>query len=447
MVVACALVPVLKLGLLDQLPWPSLADGSRSPVVAQYPLLTDVAGGVRLHGYEVSATTLPADGALDVAWYAGMRAPSLRRWWPGVALEDAAGLTWSLLNPLPPRWHREPRDTPEWGPDHYAQWARHVTPLPGTPPGEYGLYGWVFDRDNFEIASVLDGDGNAVAPRLRLETITVTRPRQPFALVPPKPAEHTFGPLTLLGYEMARTGAAAGESLTLALYWRSSQATSQDHMARVHLLDDHGDAVWIAEVEPANGYPTSRWQLGDQWLGQAMLRLPADLPAGNYLVAVSVPSASEGQQALGRLQVDAPQRSFEPLPFETASGAAFGGVAVLEGVTLLRDTQALTATLAWRATGSPLVSYSVFVHLADAAGRVWVQSDAMPAGWSRPTTGWVAGEYVRDEHTLPLPADLPASNYTLWVGLYDPLSGSRVPASGPGAAPDQRVRVGAVDLP
>jgi hypothetical protein len=445
--VACALVPVLKLGVLDRLPRPSLADGSRSPVAAQYPLLTDVAGGVRLYGYDVSATTLPADGTLDVAWYAAMRAPSLRRWWPGVAVEDAAGLTWSVLNPLPPRWHREPRDTPEWGPDHYAQWARHVTLLPGTPPGEYALYGWVFDRDNFEIASVLDGDGNAVAPRLRLATITVARPRRPFALVPPQPAKRTFGPLTLLGYELARTGAAAGENLPLTLYWASSQATPQDYLARVHLLDERGDAVWTAEVEPANGYPTSRWQPGDHWLGQALLRLPAALAGGDYQVAVSVPGAGEDRQPLGRLHIDAPQRSFAPLPFETASGAAFGEVAVLEGFTLAREVDTLTANLAWRATGSPLVSYAVFVHLADDAGHVWAQSDAVPAGWSRPTTGWVAGEYVRDEHRLPLPADLPAGSYTLWVGLYDPLSGSRVPASGPGAAPDQRVWVGEVALP
>ena len=42
---------------------------------------------------------------------------------------------------------------------------------------------------------------------------------------------------------------------------------------------------------------------------------------------------------------------------------------------------------------------------------------------------------------------LPAGDYTLWVGLYDPLTGSRLPASGPGAADDQRVALGVVSLP
>jgi hypothetical protein len=103
--------------------------------------------------------------------------------------------------------------------------------------------------------------------------------------------------------------------------------------------------------------------------------------------------------------------------------------------------------LAWRATQTPEVGYSVFVHVQGADGRVWAQSDAGPANWTRPTTGWLPGEYVLDVHTLTLPGDLPAGDYSLWTGLYDPASGERLPASGPGAAPDQRVALGTITLP
>ena len=95
-----------------------------------------------------------------------------------------------------------------------------------------------------------------------------------------------------------------------------------------------------------------------------------------------------------------------------------------------------------------MTRYNVFVHLqADDSGRVWSQSDAGPANWLRPTTGWLAGEYVTDIHRLALPADLPAGMYTLWAGLYEPRSGARVPVSGPGAAPDQRVALVQLQLP
>lgn len=439
----CAVVPLLKLGLLDRLR-PSPAE---NPVKAQYPLLTNVAGGVRLYGYDLSNTIIPGDGTLDVAWYAGQREPSLRRYWPAVALEDNTGLTWSVLNPLPPRWHREPKDTPEWGPGQYAQWARVVAPLPGTPPGQYALYGWIFDRDSLQIASVLDEAGNASGPRLLLETVTLTRPRRPYGLVPPRPAVRVFGPLRLLGYDLDRTTAAAGEALALSLYWRSQQATPQDWLARIELLDGTGNVVYAVEVEPANGYATRHWQVGDQWLGQTRLRLPASLPAGDYVLAVSVPGTDPGRQVLGSVRVEAPQRTFEALPFDTPSGAAFGEVAVLEGFTLQRADSALTVTLVWRATASPAESYAAFVHLADDTGRVWAQSDAVPAAWTRPTTGWVAGEYIGDVHTLAVPAGLPAGSYKLWVGLYDPLTGRRLTASGPGTASDQRVWIGDVNLP
>ena len=40
---------------------------------------------------------------------------------------------------------------------------------------------------------------------------------------------------------------------------------------------------------------------------------------------------------------------------------------------------------------------------------------------------WAPGEYVRDEHRLILPNDLPAGDYRLIVGMYLPDSGERLP--------------------
>ncbi|MBF8285548.1 MAG: rane protein of unknown function, partial [Anaerolineales bacterium] len=66
---------------------------------------------------------------------------------------------------------------------------------------------------------------------------------------------------------------------------------------------------------------------------------------------------------------------------------------------------------------------------------------------TRPTTGWLAGEYVVDAHTLTLPGDLPPGAYRLFVGLYDPQSATRVPASGVGVGADNRVEIGSISLP
>ncbi len=448
------LLPVLKFGLIDRVPNPlrrtAFDPVSLAPVagahLGQAALLADFAGGLRLLGYDLSRTQLPADGAFDAALYLARSAPNDRRYWPAFDIQDEAGLSWQDPNYLPPRWQREPPNTPLWPLDQYAQWARHISLLPGTPPGQYTLYGSVLDLDSQQIASVLDAAGNAVAPRFTLGSLSVDRPVRPFVLAPPRAAPHAFGPIALLGYDLDRDAANAGDSLRLSLFWRSQAATRQDQTAQISLAGANGLAVYQLSVPPVNGLPTSQWQAGDEWRGQARLRLPAALPAGDYTLSVALSSA-EGAAALGRVRVSAPARSFARPTVATLSGATFEGVGMLEGYQLTHTATALTVTLIWRATATPELGYSVFVHMQGADGRVWAQSDAAPADWTRPTTGWLPGEYVLDTHTLNLPPDLPAGSYTVWTGLYDPAGSGRVAASGPGAAADQRVALGAVILP
>jgi hypothetical protein len=71
-------------------------------------------------------------------------------------------------------------------------------------------------------------------------------------------------------------------------------------------------------------------------------------------------------------------------------------------------------------------SYRVFVHLVDEDGQILSQSDAEPADWTRPTTGWAIGEYVVDQHHLTRPAGEPLERLWLRVGLYDAQTNERL---------------------
>ena len=53
--------------------------------------------------------------------------------------------------------------------------------------------------------------------------------------------------------------------------------------------------------------------------------------------------------------------------------------------------------------------------------------DAPPLAGRWPTSLWLPGVPLNDPHTVPLPPDLPAGIYELWVGLYDPGGGQRLP--------------------
>jgi hypothetical protein len=111
---------------------------------------------------------------------------------------------------------------------------------------------------------------------------------------------------------------------------------------------------------------------------------------------------------------------------EAAIDTRLGDLATLVGVDLQPETAnltpgtTLTATLVWRAEAEVNTSYRVFVHLIGRDGELLAQSDGIPAGWTRPTTSWLAGEYVTDTHTLDVPTDAPAGEYTLQAGLYNP---------------------------
>ncbi len=432
----------LKLAVIDRTINPlrqSAFDGERVAGV-QTPMRFDFAGGLGFYGYDLSTRTLPADDGVEALVYVSMRTPALRQFWPLFYVKDAAGLDWTGADSyLPPRWHREPPPTSEWAPENYAQWARRVVLLPGTPPGDYELWGEVIDRETAAIQSVLDAQGNAIQPRYSLGTLTVTRPRRPFQLQPEVAAEHRFGPITFLGYGFDRAEVMAGDALRLTWYWRSQSATTRDLPATLQLRAADGSLAFSAEMEPANAYPVSRWQPGDQWRGQQRVVIPAALPSGEYRWTVSVPGEA-GEQELGSVRITTPARVFEPPALAQSSGAQFADVGELAGYSIQQEGGTLRVQLVWRAMATPAQSYLVFVHFGDET-RVLAQHVSVPVGGARPTTSWLAGEYLIDTHTLVLPGDEDVTGMALYVGLFDPQTQQRVAASGAGAGEDHRVRL------
>jgi hypothetical protein len=93
----------------------------------------------------------------------------------------------------------------------------------------------------------------------------------------------------------------------------------------------------------------------------------------------------------------------------------------------VRAGAAITLTLHWQVESRLERDYTVFIHLLDARdGRVGA-GDGPPFDNWYPTSFWAAGEYLTDAHRLPIPADLAAGRYRIAVGLYDPISGRRLP--------------------
>ena len=77
----------------------------------------------------------------------------------------------------------------------------------------------------------------------------------------------------------------------------------------------------------------------------------------------------------------------------------------------------------WQSLASAEDSYTVFVHLIDAANRPLVALDYTPLGGSSPThlwiPKWLPGQRLTDPYRLVLPADLSPGEYYIEVGLYE----------------------------
>jgi hypothetical protein len=66
----------------------------------------------------------------------------------------------------------------------------------------------------------------------------------------------------------------------------------------------------------------------------------------------------------------------------------------------------------------------------------------VPAAWTRPLSTWARGEQVLDAHTLALPPGTDPAGAVLRAGLYDAVTGERLPAAVDGSAlPNQAAEV------
>ena len=88
--------------------------------------------------------------------------------------------------------------------------------------------------------------------------------------------------------------------------------------------------------------------------------------------------------------------------------------------------QVTQVQLRWQAERQPARRYKVFLQLLDPRDQVIAQRDSEPAGDSRPTDSWDAGEVVQDNHGLLIPPGTPPGAYRRIIGLYDRDTGERL---------------------
>lgn len=120
---------------------------------------------------------------------------------------------------------------------------------------------------------------------------------------------------------------------------------------------------------------------------------------------------------------------YQAIPAEHDLFASLSGEIALIGYdapAAAQPGQTVAVTLYWKAQQEVAENYQVFVHLLWPDGAIVAQSDKLNPG-EFPTRRWPLDRYVRDQHRLALPPDLPPGEYRLTAGLWLQAEGDRLP--------------------
>jgi hypothetical protein len=173
-----------------------------------------------------------------------------------------------------------------------------------------------------------------------------------------------------------------------------------------------------------------------------MLRIQAIRPEMPYFYNLSGPSTSNWAEAaaLGPAKVFVadyspegvvmrPAGTLRPPLSEVQPLASYSTAENDSAITLLdahveNDGAKLQIDLTWQVNQIPPEQTTIFVHVVDEEGQLIAQLDGDPLGGSYPLSQWEPGTAAVDRRSI----ELDSSDVTILVGLYDRLTGERLPA-------------------
>jgi hypothetical protein len=268
--------------------------------------------------------------------------------------------------------------------------------------------------------------------------------------------------LELVGYSYDPNRIEPGHAPQVTLYFRATGPSVKSFEPILRLVGPDG-AVELEMVAPA--IPDVMSWLPGQIVSQSLtLHTSNEISQGAYDLRLSLRGPGEmnvwalyknndlnplDSIPLGYVSISEPVSLAEIIPV----GARFGEQIDLSGYTLNDDFspggEAIELTLYWAPTGVPPEKYVVFVHLLDQAGQFVTGHDSQPAEGRFPTTAWLPGDLITDQHLMVLDSGLPGGTYQLYAGLYLPDSGERLPIiDGQGnEAPDRALPLTTIVIP
>lgn len=109
-----------------------------------------------------------------------------------------------------------------------------------------------------------------------------------------------------------------------------------------------------------------------------------------------------------------------------------------------REKQEFFVTTWWRAAGPAEADTHFFLHVEDGERRV--PYDHIPGDWMYPADRWRAGDIIENRVLVQIPVGVPAGEYTVYLGIYNPSTGVRWPIVEGDDMGDSRLRLGSAQI-
>ncbi|MCB8943916.1 MAG: DUF2142 domain-containing protein [Ardenticatenaceae bacterium] len=243
--------------------------------------------------------------------------------------------------------------------------------------------------------------------------------------------------VTLLGARVETdTAVVPGDVVWLTLYWRADGGLSD---APEMVLDLFGRDLErpLGKVQSYHGrglYPANLWPVGEIVVDRVGVRVAggmgqgADLPvlAQGFVQLVGDDVGEREAVLVGEVKVVPliwPEPGGEVLAMV---GEGVGVTAVAMMPTMVKAGDVVTVHVEWQVLAALGGDFTTFVHLAEAGQPPLATGDGVPGNGRYPTRVWAAGEVVEDVYSFVVPGGVDG-RYPVWLGMYDPVSGGRLP--------------------
>lgn len=239
----------------------------------------------------------------------------------------------------------------------------------------------------------------------------------------------------------------AGDMLVLRTDWQALVQPKADYSLFVQLLDQDGKVQVQRDLPLVDSDPSSQafqatsvWQAGQAVTSLVGLGIPAGTPPGPYRLILGLYGPADGKRLptgetdhidLGTVTVERPNDAgaLGISGMRYRPNAAFSEVTLVShdrytsGFAHAPDThlhpgEALTLVFDWRADGQPGQDWMVKTRLVNDRDQTVATMNAPLVSERYPTSQWMAGEIVRGEHDLPVPAALAPGRYQLQLAVY-----------------------------